>query len=215
MHRSHRQVYAVIALALFAWTACGGKATGVDTSPSPSPSPSAGTSSGNPTTTDGGSPAGCPSSAPAAGDACAITGLECDYASDMPACGMFKCGDTGQWEGALSSINCPLPAGFTCPTPTAPELHGSSTPIDRTCTGDADCASVKFETDCCGDTFAFGVNVKSAAAATAAAAICQRSFPGCGCPSGPTVAETGNADAGFDDPIDPFCDVGTCKTRYR
>lgn len=124
--------------------------------------------------------------------------------------------DAGTTDACSPATGCPLPPDLVCPTPAAPQLSGTASPVDRACVVDDDCASVIFQSDCCGNTFAFGVSRASVGAATAAAATCRSGFPGCGCPQGPTVAETGTPDSGgFDELIDPYCASGTCKTRYR
>ena len=124
--------------------------------------------------------------------------------------------EAGVPEACPSSTGCPLPAGLSCPTPESPQLSGTASPVSRACTGDGDCASVIFQSDCCGNTFALGVSTASVAPATAAASTCRSGFPGCGCPATPTVAETGTPDGGgFDVPIEAYCAAGTCKTRYR
>jgi hypothetical protein len=126
--------------------------------------------------------------------------------------------DDAAASGCTSARGCPLPAGLVCPTPEDPRLTGTTKPVDRSCLADMDCVSVVFQTDCCGNTLAFGVNSGSASSAKNAADTCQRGFPGCGCPARPTVAETGLPDGGqpmFDAPIDAYCASGTCKTRYR
>lgn len=126
--------------------------------------------------------------------------------------------DDAAASGCTTARGCPLPAGLVCPTPEDPRLTGTTMPVDRSCVADTDCVSVVFQIDCCGNTLAFGVNAKSAATAKDAAETCQRGFPGCGCPAGPTVAETGLSDGGqptFGAPIDAYCASGTCKTRYR
>jgi hypothetical protein len=182
MHRSHRHALVVLALALVAWPACGGKST-TDATPGASTS---GTSGG----TSGG-------------------------ASD----GRIDASDVdGGDSGCTTARGCPLPPDLVCPTPEDPRLSGTSMPVDRSCVADSDCASVVFQTDCCGNTLAFGVNVQSASTAKQAADTCQSGFPGCACPEGPTLAETGFPDGGsptFADKIDAYCASGTCKTRYR
>jgi hypothetical protein len=136
----------------------------------------------------------------------------------MKPCGKMTCGARGTWEGgSFNSLGCPLPAGLTCPSRTSSELRGSAEPVDESCVVDTDCASVVFQTDCCGNTLAYGVNKSSVGAATVAATTCKNGFPGCGCPESPTVAQTGKPDGGvnFNAPIDAYCAAGTCKTRYR
>ena len=213
MIAARRIVVPALALALFvsAATACG-KATGVPlTGDDGGPSPS-----GSDAATESGPAAGCPTTAPNAGDPCPTVGLVCNYTSEMSPCGTITCGDMGTWEGGFQKVGCPLPSGLECPTPDKPELVGSASPVSRTCTTDPDCVSVTFQTDCCGNSFAFGVDTKSAAAANEAAKTCSNAFPGCGCPEGPPVAETGMSDAGFGAKIVPYCDTNTstCRTRY-
>jgi len=88
--------------------------------------------------------------------------------------------------------------------------------FDKSCTSSADCTVVVHTTDCCGDTIALGINKKEATAFGAAEAKCGATWPGCGCPSGPTRTDDGSADT-FVGPsaIGVTCQNGRCLSYLK
>jgi len=63
--------------------------------------------------------------------------------------------------------------------------------LDRRCTMDADCAIGIHQTDCCGNTLAIGFNFSQRERFDTLEPGCRMSYPGCGCPVGPTRTSTG------------------------
>ena len=55
--------------------------------------------------------------------------------------------------------------------------------LDTSCSTDEDCSYFVHTTDCCGNTFAIGVNNSSSSTASALEPLCQESYPRCGCPA--------------------------------
>jgi hypothetical protein len=65
--------------------------------------------------------------------------------------------------------------------------------FDKTCMTDADCISGLHQTDCCGTRHAIGVSIGQASTFDTDEAICEAEWPGCACPTGPTLAEDGQS----------------------
>jgi hypothetical protein len=63
--------------------------------------------------------------------------------------------------------------------------------LDRHCAVDGDCAVGIHQTDCCGNTFAVGLNRAERTKFDASESTCAASYPGCGCPQGPTRTDSG------------------------
>ena len=95
----------------------------------------------------------------------------CHYegAEDCSTCGTMVCDD---------------PAGMCGP--------GEPFPIfGERCATVEDCAIAIHQTDCCGNTYAFGIERTEQAAFDRAERSCRGTYPACGCASGPTVTESG------------------------
>ncbi|MBK8173069.1 MAG: hypothetical protein IPK60_22430 [Sandaracinaceae bacterium] len=55
--------------------------------------------------------------------------------------------------------------------------------LDDSCSEDADCEYFVHQTDCCGNTFAYGINVSDIDQALAQEPLCRDFYPACGCPA--------------------------------
>jgi hypothetical protein len=62
--------------------------------------------------------------------------------------------------------------------------------LDRHCAIDDDCTVAIHQTDCCGNTFAIGVNHSERTRFDASEPACSASYPRCGCPTGPTRTDS-------------------------
>jgi hypothetical protein len=62
--------------------------------------------------------------------------------------------------------------------------------LDRHCAIDDDCAVAVHQTDCCGNTFAIGLNHADHTRFDASEPACAASYPRCGCPTGPTRTDS-------------------------
>jgi len=67
------------------------------------------------------------------------------------------------------------------------------------------------QTSCCGDMAAIGINHSERERFDQAEAKCESQYPGCGCPQGPTVTDTGQ-QATNSSQIQVECRSGTCTT---
>lgn len=63
--------------------------------------------------------------------------------------------------------------------------------LERGCGDDTNCVVGVHQTDCCGNTVAIGMNHSERDRFDALEPICRASYPGCGCPNGPTTTDTG------------------------
>jgi len=63
--------------------------------------------------------------------------------------------------------------------------------LDRSCASDGDCAVGLHQTDCCGSTTAIGFRSAERMRFDVLEPVCDRSYPGCGCPPGPTKTDSG------------------------
>ena len=63
--------------------------------------------------------------------------------------------------------------------------------LERGCGADENCVVGVHQSDCCGNTVAIGMNHAERDRFDAAEAPCRASYPGCGCPSGPTTTDSG------------------------
>jgi hypothetical protein len=63
--------------------------------------------------------------------------------------------------------------------------------LDRGCASDSDCALGVHQTDCCGNTTAIGFRSTERMRFDVLEPACDRTYPGCGCPSGPTNTDSG------------------------
>jgi hypothetical protein len=87
-----------------------------------------------------------------------------------------------------------------------------ATMFDRSCTVDADCVAVTHQINCCGSAVWLGIRVADKPRYDEVETACDRSYPGCGCASGPPTTDDGS--------VVPFgtmgagvtCQAGTCKT---
>lgn len=82
--------------------------------------------------------------------------------------------------------------------------------FNKDCGDESACALVFHTVDCCGNEEAWGIHVDEVPAFEEAEAICDSQYPGCGCPSGPVVAEDGNA--AWHDAIAVKCEAGQCMS---
>jgi hypothetical protein len=71
------------------------------------------------------------------------------------------------------------------------------------------------QSDCCGSIRVMGVNEGAVGALETAEAICRATYPDCGCPVGPTVADDGtSSDAGAAGSATISCQSGLCTTTF-
>jgi len=86
----------------------------------------------------------------------------------------------------------------------------------KVCNNDSDCMSASHQTDCCGNSLLVGIAKSQAAAFGACEAAWDKTFPGCGCPSGPPQTEDGKTlDFGVTPIVrcvDRTASSGICKT---
>jgi hypothetical protein len=83
--------------------------------------------------------------------------------------------------------------------------------FDVACDGEADCAIVLHQADCCGSRVALGVRSDQVHTFDIAEAVCVSQYPECGCAAQPTTAEDGQT-AASEDLIEVTCDAGSCTT---
>ena len=82
--------------------------------------------------------------------------------------------------GANDAIDAPMNACGFLPT------------IDRSCTVDADCLAFTHTTNCCGSAIWVGIRASEKDRFTALEAACDRTYPACGCASGPPLTDDGS-----------------------
>jgi len=82
------------------------------------------------------------------------------------------------------------------------------------CGLDSDCVAVFHQTDCCGTQAAWGIQKTQTGAFATAEQACDATYGGCGCPSGPTVAQDGNSSFGADN-FGASCDAGHCRSFVK
>ena len=59
------------------------------------------------------------------------------------------------------------------------------------CTGDENCVIGVHQTDCCGSSYAYGFNHSERDRFDTLEPPCRATYPGCGCPAGPTQTDSG------------------------
>lgn len=127
--------------------------------------------------------------------------------------GMGGAGGTGGGGGGKDApgevSGCASPAGM-CSTYPFPSFS-------KCCSGDDECVVAFHQISCCGTHVAWGINAKDKAAFDAAEAMCEMAYPGCGCPTGPTMAEDGkfSKDFGGSGDIGVGCMSGACTTFIK
>ncbi len=80
----------------------------------------------------------------------------------------------------------------------------------RQCTRDDECVTVTHQTDCCGNARAFGLRRDAVVAFERFETPCAASFPGCGCPAMPPVADDGRSGE-----VAVACTAGLCRSFVR
>jgi hypothetical protein len=113
----------------------------------------------------------------------------------LPAMPALACSDgsTGGYTGRcvdLGEGNC-VWENRSCPAAGSCFVGTGLDPTLKACATTADCVIVEYAKDCCGNMHAAGVAKADAAKVTACAADRAKSFPTCGCASGPTIADDG------------------------
>ena len=101
---------------------------------------------------------------------------------------------TGKWE---CQVHPPLGTGCNKVCQAAPACfddQGALLAGYRKCATEADCASVRITTDCCGNVLVTGVRAVSLKAADACGQARAAGFPKCGCPTGPARSDAGNSE---------------------
>jgi len=83
--------------------------------------------------------------------------------------------------------------------------------VDRSCTVDADCLAFTHTTNCCGSAIWMGIRASEKDRFTALESACDRTYPACGCASGPPVTDDGSI-VRFGTTAGVSCQGGTCKT---
>ncbi len=63
--------------------------------------------------------------------------------------------------------------------------------LDDSCSDDSDCDYFVHQTDCCGNTYAYGVRVTDIDQALAREPLCRDFYPACGCPAMQTLTDSG------------------------
>jgi hypothetical protein len=84
--------------------------------------------------------------------------------------------------------------------------------IDRSCTVDADCLAFTHTTNCCGSAVWVGVHASEKDRFAALEAACDRTYPACGCASGPPTTDDGSIVRFGSTAAGVSCQGGTCKT---
>ena len=84
--------------------------------------------------------------------------------------------------------------------------------LGRTCAASTDCATFVHQTDCCGNSRAFGVSVLALGALQALEDTCRPLYPRCGCPSRAPVLDDGSSGS-FGGPYPVDCVSGQCRTH--
>lgn len=103
--------------------------------------------------------------------------------------------DTGEAEDETDTAAQDTDTGGSCEDGTGPlacwgdfELPSFS----KCCEVPEDCAIVFHQVDCCGSFAALGISASEVSQFDELDPDCRGSYPGCGCPSGPTRADDGN-----------------------
>jgi hypothetical protein len=83
--------------------------------------------------------------------------------------------------------------------------------LDRSCATDADCVAVMHVTSCCGGIVWIGIRSSQQQQFAALEALCQASYPACGCFDGRDSADDGSR-IGANASAAATCLAGTCAT---
>jgi hypothetical protein len=86
--------------------------------------------------------------------------------------------------------------------------------IDRSCGQDADCIAVEHLASCCGTKAAVGINAREKARFDPAEKECAATYPGCGCPTGPTTTDDGS-QLSWGEQAAVACLKGLCTTYVK
>jgi hypothetical protein len=163
---------------------------------------------------DGGSPAedaaGGPTDAASGEDATAATdGGGGDASAPAP--------DAGPASDALPGTDAAPAPDAAVVDGGAPEIDCRQVPpvfprFDRSCSSAMDCALGEVQINCCGSMAVTGIAAGELARFQAAAAICASQFPGCGCPTMPTIADDGTSNQGI--PATVSCENNVCTSSF-
>jgi len=120
----------------------------------------------------------------------------------LAACnGDTTTGEDGAPAGDLGASTGPLTCqGYTMPA------------FSKACAAKSDCVVVTHTVDCCGTGKAIGLNAADKAEFEAEEKTCAATYPGCGCPTGPTGTEDGSQAPWGTGTIAVDCVVGVCTT---
>jgi hypothetical protein len=88
----------------------------------------------------------------------------------------------------------------------------SMPPFSKACAKTADCVLVTHTIDCCGSGKAIGLAASDEAAFKAEEAKCAATYPGCGCPTGPTRTEDGSKAPMTANAVAVECVAGICTS---
>lgn len=83
--------------------------------------------------------------------------------------------------------------------------------VDSSCNLDADCVAVTHTTNCCGAAVWLGIRATEKPRFDTLEAACDKTYPGCGCASGPPETDDGSV-VPFGSMPGVICQAGTCKT---
>lgn len=108
-----------------------------------------------------------------------------------------EAGPTGDLGASTGPLTC---QGYTMPA------------FSKACSAKSDCVVVTHTIDCCGTGKAIGLNAADQAAFVAEEKKCAATYPGCGCPTGPTHTEDGSQAPWGASAIDVDCVAGVCLT---
>ena len=86
-----------------------------------------------------------------------------------------------------------------------------ATKVDRYCSMDSECVAVLHTINCCGAAAWIGIRKSADAHFTALESQCDASYPACGCPAGPPIADDGSVIP-FGTAAGAECVLGQCKT---
>ena len=101
--------------------------------------------------------------------------------------------------GAKDAIDAPVNACGFLPT------------IDRSCTVDADCLAFTHTFNCCGSAIWVGIRASEKDRFIALETACDRTYPACGCASGPPLTDDGSI-VRYGSTAGVSCQGGACKT---
>ncbi|MDB4934910.1 MAG: putative secreted protein [Labilithrix sp.] len=170
-----------------------------------------GSSSGSSTVGDGGG---------AANDGGAAT--ECTSKADCgpaPKSPAIVCSDGSLGGNTGRCLKTATGCGWErreCPPDVCFDTGGTLDPNLTKCTAPADCVAVAYQSDCCGNHHAAGVNVANEAKVTKCASEREASYPKCTCPEGPPVADDGSTGTFGGGPPAVTCNAsGHCETSYK